>query len=214
MADVTIKVITAATNFDFLTLDEAKLYLGIATGDTSQDEWLQMMISINSAYIAEVCNRTFAEEEVEETWREVYNGRVFLTHWPVKEENVQSVISAGQSAPVYELEEASGKISNVALYEAESQHWDKSVIVRYTGGYKLPEEAPLPLKQVAAMLIREEKTTAAQSAVSGIRQLSHKGARVMFFDVNAAIAKQSTSGKTGGRQLADAFLRQYMRIWV
>ena len=36
MADVTVKVLEPATNFDFLTLEEAKLWLKIT--DTSQDE--------------------------------------------------------------------------------------------------------------------------------------------------------------------------------
>jgi len=215
MADVTVKVIQAADSYDFLTLDEAKLYLNIPSTDTSQDEWLTMMISINSAYIAEICNRTFAKETVVETWREIYDGRVFLTRWPVKETDITGVISAGYDWPVFELEEASGKLSNVALYQAESSQWDQSVVIQYTGGYQLPDEAPLPLKQATAMLIRDEKIALQQAAVSGIRQLSHKGARVMFFDVNATIAKLNTSGgKSPGRQLVDTFLRQYMRIWI
>lgn len=218
MADVTVKVITPATNFDLLTLDEAKLLLGIASGDTSQDELLQMQISINSAYVSEICNRTFARETVTETWREIYDGRLFLTHWPVKEADIESVSSAGYSWPVeaYELEEASGKLSNVTIYAAESTAWAQSVIVTYTGGFILPDEAPLPLKQATVMLMREERVTAQQSAVAGIRQLTHKDSRVMFFDVNAAIAKQSSSGggKTSSRQYVDSLLRQYMRFWL
>lgn len=216
MADVTVKVVTPATSFDMLTLDEAKLLLGISSGDTSQDDLLKFQISINSATIAEICNRTFAKEEVIETWREIYNGRVFLTHWPVKDNDIESVYSAGYGWPIeqFELEEASGKLSNVTLYAAESTPWVQAVTIRYTGGFILPDEAPLPLKQATAALMRDERVTAQQSAVAGIRQLTHKSSRVMFFDVNAAIAKQGGTMKASGRQLAESLCRQYMRIWV
>lgn len=215
MADVTVKVLLSASTHDFLTLEEAKLLLNIHSSDTSQDELLQMQISINSAYIAEVCNRTFAKETVVETWREVSDGRLFLTHWPVKQDDIDNVISAGYSwqSDQYELEEESGKLSNVMIYAPASTMWPQSVIVQYTGGYDLPDEAPLPLKQMTAMLIREDRIAQQQAAVAGIRQLTHKDSRVMFFDVAATLAKQASS-KSGSRQLVENFLRQYIRIWV
>ena len=95
MADVTVNVIEPATNFDFLTLDEAKILLGITPSDTSQDAQLAMLISINSANVAEMCNRTFAREKVRETWRELFDGRVFLTRSPVKLEDIERVSGAG-----------------------------------------------------------------------------------------------------------------------
>src|SRR4051812_21087579 len=93
MADVTVKVIEPATTFDLLTLDEAKLLLGLSTSDTSLDALLVMQISTYSAFVSEYCNRTFAREKVTEIWRELDDGRVYLTHWPVKEEDVESVES-------------------------------------------------------------------------------------------------------------------------
>ena len=90
MADVTVNVIEPATNFDLLTVDELKILLGVAPSDTSQDAQLAMMISIYSAYVAEMCNRTFAREKVIETWRDLYNGRVFLTHYPVKSKTISN----------------------------------------------------------------------------------------------------------------------------
>jgi len=214
MADVTVNVLTAANSYDLLTLDDAKLLLNIPSGDVSQDAWLQMQISIHSATVAEIANRIFAKEKVKETWREIESGRVFLTHYPVKEADIESVSSGGYLTG-FELEEASGKLSNVAIYDAASTWWPQPVTVTYTGGFDLPDEAPMPLKQATAALIQDQRTAAQQSAVAGIRQLTHKDSRVMFFDVNAAIAKQSASGaKTSGRQIAESLVRQYMRIWV
>ena len=78
MADRNIDVLTRATMIDLLTVEECKLLLGLDPNDDSQDAQLAMMISVNSAVLAEACNRTFAQEKVSESWREVYNGRLFL----------------------------------------------------------------------------------------------------------------------------------------
>jgi|SRR5580765_1315768 hypothetical protein len=215
MVDVTVKILDPATEFDLLTLDEAKILLGMSTTDTSKDELLTMQISIYSTTVAEMCNRTFARERVEETWRELYNGRCFLTHWPTKETDVESVFSAGGNYLVgsYELEEQSGKLSNVVRYAAESSAWEQSVVVTYTGGFNLPDEAPLPLKQAVALLIREENIRMRQAETAGIRQVTHKDSRVVFFDPNAVLVK-TLGAKSQGAQAIESLLKQYTRFWV
>jgi len=212
MVDVTIKVLQPATTHDLLTLDEAKLLLGMIPTDTSKDELLAMQISIYSATVAEMCNRIFAREKVEETWREMYDGRCFLTHYPVKETEVESVVSAGSSSG-FELEEASGKLSNVAIYDSEASAWPQSVVVTYTGGFNLPDEAPLPLKQAVALSIREEMIRTRQAETAGIRQVTHKDSRVVFFDPNAVLMK-TVGAKSPGLQAIESLLKQYMRFWV
>jgi hypothetical protein len=216
MADRTIEIITPATNFDLLTLVEAKLLLGISSTDTSQDELLTMWISMFSATVSEMCNRTFAKEKVTETWRETYNGRLFLSHWPVKEVDVESVSNGswGLLTDEYEVEEQSGKLSLIANPGgAASTAWTSPAVVTYTGGYTLPDEAPLPLKQATALLIRDEKIKMQTAQVAGIRQIMHKHARVVFFDPNAVLIK--TAGmKSPAMQSAQALLRQYMRFEV
>jgi hypothetical protein len=213
MADVSVKVITPATNFDLLTLEELKILINYPVTDTSLDTYFSMLISTYSAYVSEVCNRTFAKETVEETWRELYEGRVFLTHWPVKDTDITSVLDAGYAPSAYELEEVSGKVSNVALYAAQSMPWSQSVVVNYTGGFILPDEAPLPLKQACAILIREERIRNTQAQSAGIRQITHKQSRIVFFDPNAVLLK-TLGAKTPGMQAAEALLKQYTRFWI
>jgi hypothetical protein len=227
MADRTIKVITPATNFDFLTLDEAKQLLGLLTADTSHDEQITMMISIFSQTIAEYCHRVFARETVIETWREEFNGRLFLSHWPVKEADIQ-VVSAGSAwtngtvvppvvldASQYELEEASGKLSFIANPGGtQSMSWDWPTVVTYTGGYDLPAEAPLPLKQATTLLIMEARMRLQQAQVAGIRSISHKESRIMFFDPNMLLAKILSAHTVGLNPAVDALLKRYIRVEV
>src|ERR1700734_2577932 len=96
MADVTVHVLTPAAglpaeDMSFLSLAEAKLLLDLDVADTTRDDQLKLTIAINSAVIMRACNRMFARQTVEESWRDLGSRRVFLTHWPVKREDIQSV---------------------------------------------------------------------------------------------------------------------------
>ena len=117
MADRIEITVTPATQFDILTLAECKLALGITTSTPDQDAQLQFMISTQSAVCAEYCNRTFAYEEMLETWRSdltISANRIFLSHWPVKAADL-TMVSAPRGTVLqlttdYELEEKSGKV--------------------------------------------------------------------------------------------------------
>src|SRR4029077_20344192 len=84
--DSIIKIITPATSYDFMTLEEIKDALGIADTDTSQDAELQKQITMMSDIIAVQCNRSnldghsFAKEEVQGYWGELGSRRVYFAH--------------------------------------------------------------------------------------------------------------------------------------
>jgi hypothetical protein len=219
MADRITKVVDAATNFDLLTLDEAKLLLGIALTDTSQDEIVTTLITSFSRMISTLCNRTFARETVIETWREMFNGRIFLSHWPVKEADIQTVSSGSVvlDNTMYELEEKSGKVSFISNPGgSQSVPWLWPAVVTYTGGYMLPDEAPFDLKQACAILIRDERMRMRQAQVAGIRQISHKESRVAFFDPNALLLRmmQLSAKGFGINPVVDNLLKHYIQIEV
>ena len=58
-----------ADSYALLTLDELKVILNLPLTDTSEDAQLQMWIDQYSDVVATMCNRVFAYETVEETWR-------------------------------------------------------------------------------------------------------------------------------------------------
>lgn len=215
MADRSIIVLTRATVFDLLTVDECKTLLGLDKNDHTQDEQLQLMISAESATIAEICNRTFAQEKVQESWREVGNGRLFLSHWPIKKaEDIESVTAGGSPLDLagYELEPDSGKLSVFTGGTATDSHWNEAAVVVYTGGYILPEEAPLPLKQAAAILVREDRLRNQQMHTAGIKNISHEGRSVSYFDPSLLL--RATMGKPPGWQAVEPLLKQFMRFEV
>jgi Phage gp6-like head-tail connector protein len=220
--DSIIKIITPATSYDFMTLEEIKDALGIADTDTSQDAELQKQITMMSDIIAVQCNRSnldghsFGKEKVQETWRELDSRRVYLSHWPVKADDIESVECPRGSTPSlgyptndpgWELEEQSGKLS---LFAGQSE----PISVIYTGGYDLPDEAPPALKASCEILIRSWRIWNQRQLTSGIRSISHKDARVMFFDPNVLMKQTgSTPLATAGQTVKD-LLYHYMRFWV
>jgi len=196
MADRNVEVLTPATSFDLMTLDEAKQMLGISLTDTSDDAQLAMFIDINSATISRLCNRVFAREEVSESWRELNGGnRVFLSHWPVLQadiETVQSPLGTMVSPDDWELEEASGKVSFFGVAAIEP------VVITYWGGYNLPDEAPGALKHALALLNLQSRLLASLGTIGGIHQLSHKEARISFHDPAKILA--AAMGQAAGME--------------
>jgi len=203
MSDVTIRIITAATTHDLITLADCKTLLGIPASDVSNDPQLQMLISQNSEAIAYQCNRVFGFEEVEETWRCVApvccpdgTCKIWLSHFPVKAADIESV-ETPKGTPIsgsdYAIEEQTGKL--ILLHGCSSE-----IVVTYKGGFNLPAEAPLPLQQVAGLMVRSFRTEAAAAATggSGIRLLAHKESRVMYFSPKdmAAAAGATSTGPT------------------
>jgi hypothetical protein len=215
MADIIIKILQPADNFALMTLDELKTVLGIASSDTSNDPQLQQLIDWYSASVSQITNRVFAREKVRETWRDLGSRRVFLSHWPVKETDIESVeCPRGALVPGtdYELEEGSGKLS---LFGSRAE----PIVVTYTGGFVLPDEAPDDLKNAAAILIRQGRTAAQRDAVAGIRSISHKDSRVMFFDPNQSSGGGgAAAGASGGSleaiRAVHAMLYHYSRLEV
>ena len=222
MADLerTFQILTPAASNDLLTLQELKLMLGMSATDTSQDAALSFLISVFSEECAKRCNRygtppTFAKIEVQETWRQPMNGRIWCLQWPVKSVDLISIDAGGTTLTpdLYELEEYSGKISNVPTGGVASSPWTSPINIHYSGGYVLPAEAPLPLKHAVVMLVRQERIMMMQAQYAGIRMIAHKESRVNFFDPNAVLLR-ALGMKSPLVQTIDNLLDHYRRLEV
>jgi hypothetical protein len=199
-----------------MTLSEAKMLMGISPLDTSQDAALQFFIDINSQVIARLCNRTFAREEVREEWRELNGGaRIFPSHWPIHSgdiETVESPIGTVLDPSGYELEEESGKIEIIDTSGGFISAWAEPVAVTYWGGYVLPEETPMPLKQACTVLNIQSKLLASLGMMGGLRLLSHKEKRAAFHDPLKIL--EAAMGSAGKPNVVMGLLDYYIRLEV
>jgi hypothetical protein len=89
------------------------------------------------------------------------------------------------------------------------------VRITYWGGFELPDEAPLPLKQATLLLIVHQRSQATRESIEGIRMIAHKESRVMFFDPSQQ--QKASGGATAspsGVPAVDALLRSYTKFWI
>jgi hypothetical protein len=209
MADIWVKVLTPATSYALLTLDELKAILNVPLTDTSEDTQLQMLIDQYSDVVATMCNRVFAYETVEETWRCSDSPRLFLTRYPVADADLVSVESPRGSIvdpASYELENASGKLRIDGA-------WAEPVTVTYSGGYALPDAAPPALKAATGMLIQAARGQARMT--SGLRSVMHGDTRVQYFDPVQMFGKAGLAAPLqAATDTIDSMLYKYMRIYV
>src|SRR5215831_11965860 len=234
MVDIVANIITPATTYDLLSLAELKTAMGIAVTDTTNDAQLQQWISRASDTVSVKCNRVFAKEELTERWNCLQSNRVFLGHWPVVASDIQSVETPeGTPIAAYDpinapgvggwlLEERSGKLEILSGSNGNGNGWSPSqpLVVHYTGGFDLPDDAPntpprpslYALKQAAELMVYEYRALAMRIQTSGIRSISHKEARVQFYDPTKGVIGGGKAGDAMGA--IDSLLMHYVRIQV
>jgi hypothetical protein len=211
MVDILTKILTPAISRDLITLDELKLALGIS--DASQDATLGRYITVYSDMIATLCNRTFAKETLTETWRDLDSNHLFLSHYPIATETDIASVGCPRGITLdpstYEIDLKDGQIS---LFATQSE----PITVSYTGGYNLPDDAPPALSEALVVMVREARAAAQRASVSGIRSMSHKESRVVYFDPNLLASRGFASNvlNPGIAPLVDTLLMHYVRIQV
>jgi hypothetical protein len=223
MAKPFVNVLEEATNVGLISIDDAKILLGIGVGDTSTDPQLQMLIDQNSMVLATMANRdTFAKEKVEEIWRCVApvccpdgTCQVYLTRYPVKLDDIELVetpIGTLVDPVDYALEENTGQLILPGGCSS-------TIRVVYSGGYELPDEAPLPLQQAAGLMVQKFRTEATQASTggSGIRMIAHKDSHIMYYSPKDMAAGGGTTGGTtvSATDVAvNRLLQKYTRYWI
>jgi len=207
MADVTQKILIEAESHALISLEELKVATGIPPADVSADP--QWLIDAQSAVVARLCNRIFAKETLVESWRDLGDRRLYLTHWPVKQDDIVSVMTDSNVRLDWELDEREGKLS---IFTARNE----PIVIEYTGGYDLPDEAPLPLKHAVSLLVNTAKSEQAAAQLTGVRMISHKESRVMFHNPNSGSSSSGSSGGSSSQTIATvtALLGHYVKHWI
>lgn len=233
-----LNVIEPADSVALLSLEEAKALLKIAPTDTSNDQVIAMMIEQTSDELAVMAERVFVYELVQETFFDIDNNekRLFFSRWPVQAEDLQELTADGvdilpnlwpnpylpTSAPTlpptttgdnWILEQKTG-----TLFRPSGGMWTGNVNAIYSGGYECPDEAPPALKGIATMVLRDAYWAYLRGAVlTGVRMISHKHARVMYYPQGQTAGSTGTGKVTASPQTARAVmdvLSHYTRHWL
>lgn len=203
---------TKPESIDLISLANMKQLLNLTASDPSKDSQIALIITEISAAMARAVNRVFGYHQVHETFYGVDGEpRLYFSKvWPVKFDDIDELTENGVDildSENFILEESTG-----TLYRPSG--FSGTVDCFYSGGYKLPDEAPPDLSRAANAAISESYYTVQRGMLAtGVRMLSHKGARIQF-------QPPPTGGQSGGAispatwNAMQSTLDHYFRHWI
>ena len=151
-------VTTPAASFDLTTLETVRSELGVT--DHAGDENLSRWIRHASDVISKYCNRVFAQETIEETFRlATRNGDLLLSRYPVQsiasvQENDETLAAAD-----YEFASATGLLTR--LRDDTPTCWPPGkIVVTYTAGYILLTDLPFGIERACIVLVNQYRQSA------------------------------------------------------
>ena len=186
-----VQVLSAATSFDLTTVEDANAYLGL-TPSTNGDIMLAAEITAASQIIASQCDRTFAKEQVTQTFLMRFGEGIqslVLERIPIV--SISGVDDNGQvlSATDYDYDPVKGIIWRRCSYTDWNwwSFYSSRVAVTYEGGYNLPDGAPADLEMACLALIKEQRF-AQKRGDPTIRSLQHADSAVFYQQGSQAFA--------------------------
>lgn len=149
-----LTVTDANTDRDLTTLAAVKAELGDDVGVS--DDQLGRFITQASNVIAKYCNRVFAIETVEETFR--FNSSaagLMLARYPVTE--VVSIVDGETTlaADDYDLDRQTGIIDRLSSSGAISRWCAGKTIIAYKAGFALPAGLPEGIERACITLVKQ-----------------------------------------------------------
>lgn len=202
-----------ALNYDLTTVDAVNLALGI-TGNTAVDAIMAENITRASRMIGELCDRTFALLTVSESFRMSFYDPVRglnLRQYPVTQFDSITVGGSAIDATGYKLDMDAGILWLVSGGWSHG-HWCGEVVVQYSGGFDLPDEAPALLSQACIETLRAQKFAMRDPSV---RSTTHGDTSVTFGDY---YNRFGIAGASGGGQIlppnATEMIQQFKRLIV
>ncbi len=151
-------VTTPAASFDLTTLETVRSEFGVT--DHSEDENLSRWIRQASDVISKYCNRVFAQETVEETFRRATRSDdILLSRYPVS--SIVSVVEndVTLAAADYEVRAESGLLTK--LSNDEPACWSAGkIVVTYTAGFVLLTDLPFGIERACIVLVNQYRQSA------------------------------------------------------
>lgn len=135
-----LTVTSPAASYDLTTLAAVKTALEVTGSD--DDAFLSDLIERASGFIAAWCNRVFARETVEETFRlsrPAYH--VQLARWPVASIATISEAGTALTSAEWEMDASTGTLYRLGSSDNRCTFPAAKIVVSYTAGYLLPGDA-------------------------------------------------------------------------
>lgn len=161
-----ITIVTPATSYELITLEDLRNELWMSASEDTQDVGLDALIVQVSRVIANEVNRVLGREEVEEVFRlDGCASSLILSRYPgIVIDSVIEDDGDPLDTDEYEVDVDSGLL--IKLSGGIQTNWNSNkVTVAYTGGYELPAEAPGPLALACIRAVNTYRSSSTRDAV-------------------------------------------------
>lgn len=186
MQSIVIADTNTSTVYDLTTVEDVNAELGI-DADTAADAITASEITNYSKLIAEICDRTFANVSVVETFMAPtnYMRALSLRNYPVSEIIYVKVNGATVPSTDYKIDPDSGLLWRWnAGFGLCGWSGCGTIEVSYIGGYDLPGGAPASLARAVIELIEDARVSGTRD--TSIRDIQHGDRRVSFFNASVS----------------------------
>lgn len=151
-----LEIITAATDSRLISIEAARVAIGLADDDTSQDAALQALIDQASAAIVSFIGQPLARQTYRETvWSRSASDSLMLSRFPVASIASVGVDGADIDADGYRVDLATGIVHRRSPTRCGPFWPAGETVVEYAAGYELPGDLPADIQRAAILMLRQ-----------------------------------------------------------
>lgn len=200
---ITVAASTAEVVYDLTTVETVNAELDL-TSSSANDAEVASQITACSKIIADLCGRVFALQTVTETFRIGWHEHcraLPLARWPV----VGTVSLTADDSALTEDTEFEVDADAGMVWRIGHGHFHGKLVVNYTGGYDLPDDAPAGLARACLEIIREQQYAIGRNP--GIRAVMAGENRVDYFDARTGSGSNNAAVSATVEGLISPFRR-------
>lgn len=181
-----LEIITPAESTRLISIEAARVAIGLADDDASQDAALEPLIDQASAAIVGFCGRPLASTTYRETvYSRLALDSLILSRFPVASIASVGIDGADIAADGYRLEAATGIVHRRTPTRCGPFWPAGETVITYTAGYELPDDLPADIQRAAILMLRQSHMAAGRDPL--LRSEETDGvASFSFFAAGAA----------------------------
>ena len=151
-----IEIVTPATSTRLISIEAARVAIGLAEDDASQDAALEPLIDQASAAIVGFIGQPLARQTYRETvWSRLAADSLILSRFPVASITSVEIDGAAIAADGYLVEAATGIVHRRSPTRCGPFWPAGETVVEYAAGYELPTGLPADIQRAAILMLRQ-----------------------------------------------------------
>lgn len=151
-----LEIITPASETRLISIEAARLAIGLEDDDDSQDAALEPLIDQASAAIVGFIGQPLARQAYRETvWSRTTSDSFILARFPVASIASVEIDGAAIAADGYRVEAATGIVHRRSPTRCGPFWPAGETVITYTAGYELPAGLPADIQRAAILMLRQ-----------------------------------------------------------